>query len=189
MKKNKTEFYFKSYFLAIKDSINLVDFTKLERIADLIIKASKSGNKVIVVGNGGSASIASHLTVDLINSAKIKSLNFSDASIITCFSNDYGYDSWISKALDCYAIGGDVVILISSSGESNNIINAAAKAKSIGANVVTLTGFSSSNSLNGLGDINLWVDSNIYNIVEMTHSVWLLSVVDYIIEEKKVFLS
>jgi D-sedoheptulose 7-phosphate isomerase len=176
--------YFKNYFSTIKSSLDLIDISKLEQISNLITKVSKSGNKVIIVGNGGSASIASHLTVDFINAAKIKAINFNESSIITCFANDYGYENWVSKALECYADSGDVVILISSSGQSENMLVGAKKAKSMNLNVVTLSGFSLDNPLRQLGDINLWVDSKAYNIVEMTHHIWLLAIVDYIIEKE-----
>ena len=180
-----TQSYFTNYFSLIKSNIDLVDVNKLKEIANLIQQISKAGNKVIIAGNGGSASIASHLTIDFINAANIKAINFNESSIITCFSNDYGYENWVSKALECYASTGDIVILISSSGQSQNILNGAETAKSMNANVVTLSGFSSDNPLRQLGDINLWVDSNAYNTVEMAHHIWLLGVVDYIIEKYK----
>jgi D-sedoheptulose 7-phosphate isomerase len=179
---NQMENYFKNYFLTIKKSLDSIDVDKLEKIINLITRVSKSKGKVIIFGNGGSAAIASHLTVDFINAAKIKAMSFNDSSIITCFSNDYGYENWVDKALECYAEDGDLAILISSSGQSNNMINGAKKAKYMGLNVITLTGFLPNNPLRKLGDVNLWTDSNAYNIVEMTHNVWLLSVVDYIIE-------
>ena len=182
---NNSKTYFNNYFSTIGASLDSVDTYQLEKIADLVVTANKIGNKVIIVGNGGSASIASHLTVDFINAAKIKTINFNESSIITCFSNDYGYENWVSKALECYASTGDIVILISSSGQSQNILNGAETAKSMNANVVTLSGFSSDNPLRQLGDINLWVDSNAYNTVEMAHHIWLLGVVDYIIEKYK----
>ena len=183
--KSISEIYFRNYFSKIKSSLDLIEFRKLEEIANLIRKITKLGNKVIVVGNGGSASIASHLTVDFINAAKIKAINFNEPSIITCFSNDYGYENWVAKALDCYADAGDVVILISSSGQSKNMLIGANKAKSIDASIITLSGFLEDNPLRKLGYINLWVDSKEYNIVEMTHHIWLLAVVDYIIESNK----
>jgi D-sedoheptulose 7-phosphate isomerase len=181
----KTENYFKDYFLTIKSTIDLIEVNKLEEVANLIRKTNKSNNKVIIVGNGGSASIASHLTVDFINAAKIKAINFNESSIITCFSNDYGYENWVGKALDCYADSGDIIILISSSGQSKNMLVAADKAKSIGVDIITLTGFSPDNPLRGMGNINLWAESHMYNIVEMTHNIWLLSIVDYIIDRQK----
>jgi len=173
--------YFSNYFLKINESLRSIDSIKLIEIANLIIKCNSLKKKIIIVGNGGSASIASHLTVDFINAAEIKAMNFNEPSIITCFSNDYGYENWVAKALDCYADSGDVVILISSSGQSENMLIAANKAKSMGVSVVTLSGFSVDNPLRKLGDINLWADSNAYNIVEMTHHIWLLAIVDYII--------
>jgi D-sedoheptulose 7-phosphate isomerase len=182
---NRLDKYFNKYFTTIKTSLDSIDANQLKKVANLIEKASTSDNKVIIVGNGGSASIASHLTVDFINAANIKAVNFNDSSIITCFANDYGYKNWVAKALDCYADAGDVVILISSSGQSKNMLIGADKAKSIGVNVVTLSGFSADNPLRQLGDINLWLDSKAYNIVEMTHHIWLLAVVDYIIEKSK----
>ncbi len=177
--------YFSNYFSLIKESLDFVDIIDLEKIADLIKITAILEKKIIIVGNGGSASIASHVTVDFINAANIKAVNFNESSIITCFSNDYGYENWIAKALECYADAGDMVILISSSGQSENMLVAANKSKSIGANVVTLTGFFANNSLRGCGDINLWVDSKDYNIVEMTHHIWLLAIVDYIIKSRE----
>jgi D-sedoheptulose 7-phosphate isomerase len=175
------EQYFKGYFHDINKCLNYVDFYKLGKVAGEINRAKK----IILVGNGGSASICSHVVVDLTKAAKIRAVNFNEASLLTCFANDYGYENWVDKALDFYADTGDLVILISSSGESENMINAAKKSKEMGINVVTFTGFSKDNSLNTLGDINFWVDSKSYNIVEMTHHIWLLAIVDYIIENKQ----
>ena len=77
--------YFSKYFSTIKTSLDSIDINQLEKVANLIAKANTSSNKIIIVGNGGSASIASHLTIDFINAAKIKSVNFNESSIITCF--------------------------------------------------------------------------------------------------------
>jgi D-sedoheptulose 7-phosphate isomerase len=177
--------FFEKYFQDINKSLDSIDTSQLKSLAELLISTSKKDKKIIFVGNGGSASIAGHLTVDCINAAGIKAINFHDPGIITCFSNDYGYENWVSKALDCYANSGDVLVLISSSGQSKNMLIGANKAQSLGVDVVTLTGFLVDNPLRGLGGINLWVDSDKYNIVEMTHHVWLLAVVDYIIENNK----
>ena len=90
-----------------------------------------------------------------------------------------------SKALEAYADPGDLAILISSSGNSPNMLNGAEKAKAMGLSLVTVSGFSADNPLRKLGDLNLWVDSTAYNIVEMTHHVWLLAIVDYLIATKE----
>jgi D-sedoheptulose 7-phosphate isomerase len=125
--------------------------------------------------------MASHLSVDLTKSAKIRAINFNEADLLTCFANDYGYENWAARALEAYADKNDLVILISSSGRSLNIINGAVQARQMGLLIITLSGFGESNPLSILGDINFWCDSSHYNIVEMTHYVWLLSIVDYII--------
>ncbi len=136
------------------------------------------------MGNGGSAAMASHVSVDLTKAAQIRAINFNETDLITCFANDYGYEHWVERALEAYADDNDLVFLISSSGRSPNIINGALKAKAMGLKVVTLSGFSCDNALRKLGDVNLWCDSRAYNVIEMTHHIWLLAIVDYIIESK-----
>ncbi len=137
---------------------------------------------MIIAGNGGSAAIASHLSIDLTKAANIRSVNFNESSLITCFANDYGYDKWLEKAIGFYADKGDVVILISSSGQSSNIINAAKKALSMNLSLITFSGFSENNKLNKLGGLSFWVDSSNYNVVETVHQTWLLSIVEYLID-------
>ena len=177
-----TQAYFKRYFSSINSSLNSIELDKLIEISLLKKIINILNKKILFFGNGGSASIADHLTVDFINAVGIRAVNFNNSSIITCFSNDYGYKNWVSKALEYYADDGDIVVLISSSGQSKNMLVGAKKAKLMNLSVITLSGFSFDNPLRKMGDINLWVDSNAYNIVEMTHHVWLLSVADYIIK-------
>ena len=147
----------------------------------LLLKRQQNGKKAIVVGNGGSAAMASHVSVDLTKQASIRSINFNEADLITCFANDYGYENWVTKAIEFYGDEGDVVILISSSGKSNNMIHAAAQANKMGIHVITLTGFKQDNPLKKLGELNFWLDSRAYNIIENTHQIWLLMVCDLII--------
>ena len=128
--------------------------------------------------------MASHVAVDFTKAAGIRAINFNEADLITCFANDYGYEHWVAKALEAYADPGDLVIMISSSGKSKNIINGAEKAKNMGLSLITFSGFLTENLLRNLGDLNLWVDSSEYNIVEMTHHVWLVAIIDFLIETK-----
>ena len=137
-----------------------------------------------MVGNGGSAAMASHVSVDLTKMCNIRGINFNEADLLTCFSNDYGYENWVQKALSFYADKGDLLICISSSGESKNIINGAVFAKKIGCKVVTLTGFKKTNKVKKIGHINLWLESKCYNHIEMVHNTWLLSIVDYVSKSK-----
>jgi len=172
--------YFSEYFKIIERGLASIDPGQLEQAATIVRDGQQTGRKVIIVGNGGSAAIASHVAVDFTKVAKIRAINFNEADLITCFANDYGYDQWVAMALEAYADKGDVAILISSSGKSPNIVNGAKKAKEMGLAVVTLSGFDAHNPLRELGDINLWVDSSAYNAVEMTHQIWLLSIADYL---------
>ena len=176
--------FFKNYFSLIENKILSTSFDDLKHSSRLIKDANNKGHKVIILGNGGSAAIASHVSVDLTKAANIRAMNFNEASLLTCFSNDYGYEHWAEKAIEFYADKGDLVILISSSGQSENIINAALKAKEMDLSLITLSGFISSNPLRSLGDINLWVDSNHFNTIETVHQTWLLSIVDYLIADK-----
>jgi D-sedoheptulose 7-phosphate isomerase len=176
--------FFSSYFAKITATIGIVDNALLEKAAEFIWHANRKGGKTIFVGNGGSAAMSSHLSVDLTKAANIRAINFNEADLLTCLSNDYGYEQWVARALEAYADESDVVVLISSSGKSPNIINGVAQARKMGLSVITLSGFKNDNPLRDLGDINFWCDSEEYNVVEMTHHVWLLAIVDYIIQIK-----
>lgn len=158
------------------------NFIKIIELKKLCIQIKKNKKKIIIIGNGGSAAISSHFSVDLTKNSKIRSINFNESDLITCFANDYGYKNWAFKALDYYSDRGDLLILISSSGESLNLINAARfyKKNKIGK-LVTFTGHRSTNSLKKYGDLNFWVNSKSYNLIENIHQFLLLSTVDLII--------
>jgi D-sedoheptulose 7-phosphate isomerase len=184
MMKNDIKFldkYFKD-FKNLVDSNNNEIIKKLINLKKILINARKNKKKIIIFGNGGSASIASHFSVDLTKNAKIRCVNCNEADLITCFSNDYGYEHWIEMAINYFGDKNDVLIVISSSGKSKNIINActAAKKKKF-SKIITLTGHSIKNPIKKLGNINLWVNSKAYNKIENIHQFWLLSLVDLII--------
>lgn len=160
--------------------------TALSQLKDVLIEASEKGKKIIIVGNGGSAAIASHFSVDITKNSGIRCVNFNESDLITCLANDYSYEQWVEKAVEFYGDEGDVFIAISSSGQSKNILygcNAAREKKF--SSVITFSGFSSDNPLRQLGDINLWVDSKVYNFVENIHQLWLLAIVDLIVSESE----
>ena len=178
----------KNFYVKIFNEINSLldktDFIALEKISKSLISANKKNKKVIIFGNGGSAAISSHVSIDLTKNAKIRAINFNEADLLTCFSNDYGYENWVQKALSFHADKGDLLICISSSGKSKNIINGAKFAKRIGCKVVTLTGFDKKNKVRTIGHVNLWLESQNYNHIEMVHHTWLLSIVDYVAKVK-----
>ncbi len=159
---------------------------KIISIKKLLTEVKKNNSKVMIFGNGGSAAIASHVSIDLTKNAGVRTSNYNEADLLTCFSNDYGYERWIEKTIDFYGDSKDVLILISSSGKSENMLNAckAAKNKKI-SKIITLTGHEKNNPLSKLGDINLWIDSKAYNFIENTHQLWLLTVTDLIIGKRE----
>jgi D-sedoheptulose 7-phosphate isomerase len=176
--------FFRSYFDLLNKSILSLPEQLLVKAGSIISETGANGGKVIFAGNGGSAAMASHLSVDLTKGLGIRAINFNESDLITCFANDYGYEKWVSKAIEFYADPVDTVVLISSSGQSPNIKNAAMTAKELKIPVITFSGFRSDNDLRKIGDLNFWCDSSQYNIVEMTHHTWLLSIVDYLIYQK-----
>lgn len=131
--------------------------------------AHDRGNKIMYVGNGGSAAIASHMATDISKNGGLRAMAFNDASAITCFSNDYSYDQVFSRQLSLHAASGDVLVAISSSGNSANILNAVAAAKERGCTVITMSGFGADNRLRSRGDYNVYVPSQEYGFVEIMH--------------------
>ena len=170
--------YFKKCSNLLAQSNMIDDIIKAKK---MILKTKNNGGKIIFAGNGASASIANHASLDFTKQGKVNSINFNESAFITAFSNDYGYENWVQRAVKFYGKKEDTIILISSSGSSKNIVNAAKFAKLEGINVITFTGFSEKNPLKMLGDINFWVDSKAYNIIEGIHQLWLLSICDLII--------
>jgi D-sedoheptulose 7-phosphate isomerase len=187
MIKKDTKFLDK-YFDDFKELININSNEikkKLINLKKIFIVTKKNKKKILIFGNGGSAAIASHFSIDLTKNAKIRCTNYNESDLITCFSNDYGYERWVEMAIKYYGNKGDVLIVISSSGKSKNIINGciAAKKKKF-LKIITLTGHSINNPVKKLGDINLWANSKAYNCIENIHQFWLLSLVDLIIGKK-----
>lgn len=134
--------------------------------------------RVSFIGNGGSNAICSHMMEDFMKIAGKQTLNFSDSALITCFSNDYGYEYALAKWIDFTFQKGDVLVAISSSGESANILNAVAKHTELGGQVITLSGFDPENSLSRKGDVNMVTPIRNYGIVECFHQVILHAILD-----------
>ena len=122
--------FLKNYNKDITDLVSKSskDFKNIIKIKNLFMNAKKK-NKIILCGNGGSAATSSHVAVDLSKNANIRAINFNEADLITCLSNDYGYENWISSAINLYANKGDILVLLSCSGSSPIIVKAAKLAK------------------------------------------------------------
>jgi D-sedoheptulose 7-phosphate isomerase len=175
--KNTDQKFIDDYLADYRHILSRTDvYPDLIAFADICKRVRDDGKKLIFAGNGASASISSHAATDFTRHAKVRTICFNDHNLITCFANDYGYENWVARALEAYADSGDVVVLISSSGRSPNIVNAARYARSNGFQVVSFTGFSPDNPLRHIGNLNFWLNSNTYNVIESTHLIWALSV-------------
>ncbi len=191
MKTNKKE-----YFGILKDTFDGVTATfadgrpyeieeALAETAQLFLDRSARGGKLLFIGNGGSASIASHIAVDLWKNAGVRALAFNDSSLLTCVGNDYGYSRVFEKPIGMFADQGDVLIAISSSGCSENILRGVSSAREKGLKVITLSGFKGDNPLRTAGDINFYAPSPSYGHVEITHLAVCHSLVDAITDKKQ----
>ena len=140
--------------------------------------AAAQGGKIMFVGNGGSASIASHMAIDFSKNAGLPAMAFNDGVTLTCLGNDLGYDQVFARQIEMYGKSEDVLVAISSSGNSANILNAVAAARRLHLPVLTLTGFKAENKLRRLGDWNLYVPSSEYGFVEIVHLAVIHAVLD-----------
>ena len=176
--KNFLNQYFNDLKKLIVEEKYIEDLITVKKI---LVDTHNSGKKTMIFGNGGSAAIASHFSVDLTKNARVRCTNYNESDLLTCFSNDFGYERWVEKAIEFYGDEGDSLILISASGNSPNMINGAkhARKKKI-KNIITFSGNDKNNSLLKVGDINFWVNSKAYNHIENVHQILLLSLVDLI---------
>ena len=172
--------YFKNYFQKYNEILSDIEISNFIKLEKLLKSYKNKKNRVFIFVNGGSSSISSHVATDLTKICKIKALSLSDHNLITCFANDYGFENWIMESVKSFVNKEDLVILISSSGQSKNVINAAKFCKRNKIKLVTFTGFNKNNKLRKLGVLNFWVNSKRYNFVENIHQTWLLSIVDKI---------
>ncbi|MEW6172083.1 MAG: SIS domain-containing protein [Bacillota bacterium] len=164
-----------------------LEFNDGAELAIGIIQAQTSlGKKLIFIGNGGSAGIASHMAIDFWKNGGMRAVAFNDGALLTCIGNDYGYAHVFGKPIAMFAESGDILIAISSSGKSENILRGVESGRATGCKVITLSGFSCDNPLRRLGDLNFYVPVSHYGFVEVGHQMLLHAVLDIIIERKMV---
>ncbi|MFH1654813.1 MAG: SIS domain-containing protein [Pseudomonadota bacterium] len=153
----------------------LIDATKC------LIATKNRGAKIILIGNGASAAIAEHMSVDLTKNAGLRAMTISGSPMMTAYANDYGYERMFQKGVEHYGCKGDVLIAISSSGSSKNILNACEEALKKNMTVITFSGFDQKNPLSALGSINFWINSKAYGYVEIIHNLLLHCINDMIV--------
>lgn len=154
----------------------------IRRLVDVFTEIKRQKRCVYFIGNGGSAAIACHMTADFMKNGGMRTCSLYDSSVLTCLGNDLGYENVFSKQLDMLADAGDLLVAISSSGKSPNILNAIRAAKEKNAPVVTFTGFGPENLARKSGDWNVYVPCDSYGIVESIHNLILQQIVDMILE-------
>lgn len=138
-----------------------------------------AGRKIIFIGNGGSAAIASHMATDYSKNGGLRAMAMNDGATLTCLSNDLGYENVFAKQIDMHANDGDLLVAISSSGRSESITKAVRTAREKGCAVVTLSGFAPGNPLRDLGDLNFYVASDQYGYVEIAHLAICHAILDF----------
>ena len=185
---NPAESYFKN-LMSLMGSVNVTGGDGAAMDLDMGVEMSCriiAGRplKVMLIGNGGSAAIASHMAVDFWKNGGIRATAFNDSSSLTCLGNDFGYEHVFEKPIGMFAEQGDVLIAISSSGRSENILRGVGEARARGCRVITLSGFGPDNPLRLLGDINFHVPSEAYGPVETVHQAICHCILDTIMVEQ-----
>ena len=157
----------------IRDGSSLECEKGIQKNLEMLEKLRDGGGNLFLVGNGGSAGVVSHILTDFINVNKLNARTLHESTLISCMSNDYGYENSFSEPLSTLAREKDLLIAVSSSGRSANIRNAVKSMKEAGGYAITLSGFSKDNPLRSMGDLNVWLDSNSYGLVEIGHLFYL----------------
>lgn len=178
-------------FFRLADALNRVEATEggpillrdAFRKAVLRLKLVRGNEgRVFFVGNGASASIASHFAADFLKNGRMAAMCFSDPALLTCLANDLGYEHVYDLPIERHGRGADLLVAISSSGRSPNILNAIEAANRRFMMTITLSGFAPDNPLRKAGHLNFWVPSDRYGCVETAHTAILHAILDEVAE-------
>jgi D-sedoheptulose 7-phosphate isomerase len=150
----------------------------IEHLAKLLMNTHAAGGTIYVIGNGGSAAVASHAVTDFVNACHLRAFTLHESSLMTCMANDFGYVDSFKLMLKTVFKKNDVLIAISSSGKSSNMHHSVELAKSMGGTAITLSGFQPDNQLSKMGFLNFWLDSSNYGFVEIGHLFILHNLAD-----------
>jgi D-sedoheptulose 7-phosphate isomerase len=147
-------------------------------VAEEAQRAQAGGNKLILIGNGGSAAIASHQAIEFLKNGGIRAQALNDGAALTALANDFGYANVFAEQIKMMGRRGDLLIAISSSGQSTNILKGVEVARSLGIAIVTFSGFKPDNLLRAKGDVNFYVSSDQYGFVEIAHHGLIQAILD-----------
>ncbi len=155
------------------ESDNLDVDTAYNNLSELVKSIRSNEKTMYFIGNGASASMSSHMAADFAKNARVHTQTFTDLALITAVANDISYDEVFSVPLGFRAQKGDLLVAISSSGNSPNILKGVKVARSLGMHIVTLSGMNSDNALRKMGDVNIHVEAATYGEVETSHAAIL----------------
>lgn len=145
----------------------------LDRLCELSARVAEQGATQYLCGNGASAAFANHMAIDWSKNGKVATRSFSDSALLTAVANDMGAEEMFSAPLAFYAKEGDILVTVSSSGNSPNILRAIAKGREKSMDVVTFSGLKPDNASRKSGDINIYVPGKTYGMVECAHQILL----------------
>lgn len=168
-------------FCEIIEILSAFTGTDIRWAAELVLKVKAAEGRVFFIGNGASAAIASHMAADWLKAGGMAAQCFNDGALTTCLANDLGYENVFSTPIAAHAREGDLLVAISSSGESENIIRGVDAADCLGCYVVTLSGKKPDNRLRKLGDVSFYVPSDHYGTVEVCHHAICHAILDLVI--------
>ena len=172
--------------IATDNTGNSLDFYQgLEKAARLIIEHTAKGNKLMFIGNGASAAISSHMSTDFCKTGGMRAIAFNDGALLTCMGNDFGYEHVFEKPIEMLANRGDILVAISSSGQSENILLGVHAARRKECRALTLSGFKADNPLRSMGDYNFYVPAGKYGLVEVLHHSICHCILDCIMSKTK----
>jgi|SRR3989339_370044 len=185
----------RDYYLTLEKLLKSIEVTDkkgqklpfhegVAEVAGLIEAQTGTGKKIIFIGNGASAAISSHSATDFWRNAGVKAMAFNDASLLTCISNDFGYKYVFKKPIEMFAESGDILVAISSSGRSENILCGAEAARDKGMTIITLSGFDTHNPLRKMGRFNFYVSASSYGYVEVIHHAICHGLLDIIVQNR-----
>ncbi len=172
----------------VKENNELGYESGMQILVECFTRHKEKDTQIFFIGNGGSSAIASHMTADFMKNGGMKTYSLYDNAVTTCMGNDYGYEHVFSRPLEFLGQKDGLLVAVSSSGNSPNIVNAINTANAKNMETITFTGFQKDNKARQLGAINVYVPSEKYGIVESIHNLMLQQVVDMITERDGVRL-
>jgi D-sedoheptulose 7-phosphate isomerase len=182
MSKEDNMFLKKRLNESLKVAVECFDYTLAVELAKRVFGMRGTSQKLIFIGNGASNTIANHAALDYMGQTGVTAIAVNDAAVLTAFSNDFGYDGVFERYVKINCKPGDVLVAVSSSGNSPNVVNAVRCAQEMGNDVYCFSGFNVDNALYEMCDKTFWVDSDKYNVVESVHNLWLAMICDLLID-------